>query len=205
MHAVERPHGDAATRLRQIVDETDDVHATPAASSASSTLASLSRHAGHERVRRDSVGDRERPDLRATQRDAVTAERVGDRADVCPRAHGEIERDDAIAIREEVERVDGRPPQRHLDLHPAPRELVRALAVDLHRRRGGDRQLDLAAKRLEARSELVVRRQLLARDDLSLRIAGGGTSREIDFRDVSLVQPDEPRRDLGRPAGKEQE
>src|SRR5207249_672688 len=46
MHAVEAPHGDTPSRLRQLVDDADDVHATPAASRDARTLASLSRQSG---------------------------------------------------------------------------------------------------------------------------------------------------------------
>ena len=53
-------------------------------------------------------------------------------------------------VGDELERVDSRAAQRHLDRDAAPVQLVGALAADLHRRGGRDRQLDLAAQRRRA-------------------------------------------------------
>ena len=63
--------------------------------------------------------------------------------------------DDAVRIRDDVERVDARAPQRHLHLDAASVQLVGALTADLDRRRGRDRQLDLAPEGLERALELV--------------------------------------------------
>ena len=68
-----------------------------------------------------------------------------------------VERDALVVAREHVERVDLRAPHRHLDHDALPRELVGALAADLHRRVRRDRQLDLAAQALEPRVELLGR------------------------------------------------
>jgi aminoglycoside phosphotransferase (APT) family kinase protein len=47
--------------------------------------------------------DAERADLGPPQRDAVAAERVGDRPDVGPRPDVEVERGDAVPVRDELE------------------------------------------------------------------------------------------------------
>ena len=104
--------------------------------------------------------DRERPDLRSSQRDAVASERVGDRADVRSRADEQVERHDAVGVRDELELVDTHHARRHLDGDALAVQPIGALAVDLHGRRGRDRQLDLAAKARRARLlELVVVRR----------------------------------------------
>ena len=93
---------------------------------------------------------RERADLGAPQRAAVPAERVRDRADVGARARRAGRAARRRPRSRELERVDARAPERHLDRHPAPVQPVGALAADLHRRGGRDRQLDLAAERRRA-------------------------------------------------------
>src|SRR5689334_21839954 len=90
----------------------------------------------------------------------MASERLRDRSHVGPRADVQLEADRAVrggiaAIRDDVERVDERTPQGHLDADALTREPVRALAADLHRRRRGDRQLDHAAEAREHCSELV--------------------------------------------------
>ena len=99
------------------------------------------------------VLDRERADRGAPERDAVPAERVGDRAHVRPARDAQLELDHAAARSGAtssswtVERA-----QRHLDGDPAPVQPVGALALDLHRGGGRHGQLDLAAERLERAS-----------------------------------------------------
>src|SRR5205085_3557327 len=73
----------------------------------------------------------------------------------------------------------------------APREAVRALTADLHRRRGGDRQLDLAAEARERPFELALRRHPVLRQQLALRVAGRRRPCQVDVGDVALVQTDE--------------
>ena len=98
-----------------------------------------------------------------------------------------------------------RAPERHVHLHPAPGEPVGALTADLHRRGGGDRQLDVAAEGLESFLQLVPGRRLVPLDDLPLGIAGRGRRREIDLRDVSLVQSDEAWLQLSCPTGQHEQ
>ena len=145
--------------------------------------------------------DAERADFEPPQRAAVPAERRRDRPHVRPRADAQVELRDTVAIRDDVERVHLRAPHRHVHLHPAPREPVRTLAADLHRRSGRDRQLDLAAEVLESLLQLVGRRRRVLLDDVPLGIAGRRRRREIDVRDVALVQADEAWLQLGRPTG----
>ena len=74
-------------------------------------------------------------------------------AHVRPRADAQLESHDVSPVYAmtssacTIERRSG-----HLHLDAPPREPVRALTADLHRRRGGDRQLHLAAEALERRS-----------------------------------------------------
>ena len=127
------------------------------------------------------------------------------RGRTCPSSTRRSSAHDAVAVRDDVERVDLRAPHGHLHLHPAPREPVGTLTADLHRRHGRDRQLDLAAEALEPLLELVRAGGVVPFEDLSLRIAGRGRRREVDLRDVALVEPDEAWRQLGRPAGQQDE
>src|SRR5204862_4152721 len=117
--------------------------------------------------------DGERADLEAAQSAAVTAEDVRDHPDVRARADAEIEAHLAVCIRDDVERVDARAARRHVDVHAAPRELVRTLPTDLHGRRSRDRQLHVTAEALEPTLELCRRRGLVPRYDRALRIASG--------------------------------
>ena len=94
-----------------------------------------------------------------------------------------------------------RPPQRHLDLHPPPVQLVRTLAGDLHSRRGRHGKLDLAAQEIEVERP----RRIVPLDDVSLRVAGRRRRGQVDRRQVALVEADEPRRELRRPPGEQQE
>jgi hypothetical protein len=61
-------------------------------------------------------------------------------------------------------------------------QLVGALTADLDRRRGRDRQLDLAAEARERALELVGRRRLLAPDD----VASGSPVVVRDVRSTSV-------------------
>ena len=99
--------------------------------------------------------DAERADLQPAKADAMAAESLGDRPDVRTRADAEVEADDAVRIRDDVERVHPRAPQRHLDLDAAAVQLVGALAADLDRGGGRDRQLDLTPEGREPALELV--------------------------------------------------
>src|SRR5207244_6518878 len=90
-------------------------------------------------------------------------------------------------IRDDVERADERTPQGHLDADTPTREPVRPLAADLHRRRGGDRQLDLAPEGRERRVHLLPRRRVVPLDDLPLRVAGRRRRRQLDVGDIALV------------------
>ena len=129
----------------------------------------------------------------------------GDRPNVRPRADAQVEARNSVRIRDDVERVDLRTPQGHVHLHTAPRQPVGALAADLHRRGGGDRQLDLTAEGLEAFLQHGGRWRLVPLGDLALRVAGRGRRREVDVRDVSLVQSDEARLQLSCPPGQHQQ
>ena len=123
----------------------------------------------------------------------MTAERLCDRAHVGARGDVEGEPDGgAVASTlDELELVDGRAAERHLDGDTAARELVGTLAVDLHRRRCGNRQLHLAAQRGKSVVELTRRRRLVLLQRLAFRIAGRGRRPEIDVGHVALVEPDE--------------
>ena len=63
-------------------------------------------------------------------------------------------------------------PRRHLDGDALPMEPIRTGPTDLHGRCGGDRQLDVTAKRVQRPLQLVAggRRMLVER--LALRVAG---------------------------------
>src|SRR5437764_13467168 len=126
----------------------------------------------------------------------MAAERDRQRPDVRPGADVDVKRHLLARIRDDVERVHPRAPHRHLHLDAAPREPVRTLTADLHRGCGGDRQLDLTAEALEQRLQLALAGRCMALDDLSLRIPGGRSRGEVDFRAVALVPAYEPRRDL---------
>ena len=137
--------------------------------------------------------------------DAVTAERVRDRADVRPRGDVQLEPRDAVRVPASVELVDVHRAHRHLDGDAAAVERVRALAVDLHRRRGRDREVDRAAQAVERRLELVARRRVVLVDALALDVAGRRARRQVDLRHVALRQPDEPRLQPRRRAREEQQ
>ena len=153
---------------------------------------------GNDRVRVGLV-DAERADLRPPQRAAVPAERLRDRPDVRPRAHTQVDPRDPAVVVEQLELVDDRAANRHLDLRPTPSKPVRALPSDLDRRVRRDRQLDLAAQPLERGLELLARRRL-ARIALALGVARRADGREVDVGHVALVQADEPARELRRTA-----
>ena len=68
---------------------------------------------------------------------------------------------------DQLERVHAEAAQRHLDLDPAPREPVRALAADLHRRGGRNRQLDLPSQLVEPRLEVGAGERLVPLEHLA--------------------------------------
>src|SRR5215218_10265043 len=142
-------------------------------------------------TRRIGVLDAERAYGGASQRPTVPAERVRDRAHVRPRADVRAQGGDAVLVPDELQRVNRRAAKRHLHRDTAPREPVRALAADLHRRRRRDPQFDLAAERSQPRLELVTRRRLVLLDDLALWIAGGRARPQVDRGLVALVEPDQ--------------
>ena len=88
--------------------------------------------------------------------------------------------------------VDPRAPDGHLHLDPLAVQAVRALAVDLHRRRGRDRQLDLAAQSCRARASSSSPARGVVR---SITSPSGSPvdvrARQIDLGDVALVETDE--------------
>ena len=145
--------------------------------------------------------DRERADFRATQRAAVAAERTRNRAHVRPRADAQVERHRLCIPIHDVERMHGRTPHRHLHFHPAPVQPVCTLAVDLHRRGGRHPQFDLAAQMIEV--ELV--RRVVPLDHVALDVAGRRRRRQVDRRQVALVEPDERRRELRRAPREDEE
>ena len=109
-------------------------------------------------------------------------------------------------IRDDVERVHRRATNRHLHLDAAPRELVRALTADLHRGRGGDRQLDLAAEALEpfaasSASPGGAWHATTSPSGSPVEVRAG----EIDLGDVALVQADEARCELSCPSGQQKQ
>ena len=131
-----------------------------------------------------------RPPCGAASRSARRA-RPRSPARTCPELTCRSRRGDAVAIGDDVERVYLRAPERHLDRHAAPVQAVRALAADLDRGGGRDRQLDLPAEARELRLELVRGRRLVPVELLPLRIAGRRPRAQVDVREVALVEPDE--------------
>ena len=206
VHAVERPDRDRTPRLRQSGGSraTSRAHPGRAASTRASTSASASSRSavnasGAPRRRPRTA----RPPFAAASRSARRARR--ERPDVRPGADADIERDALARIRDDVERVAPSSDARHLHLDAAPREPVRALTADLHRGRGGDRQLDLAAEAPRA-----VRPARLARRLLASTTSPSGSpvevrAGEIDLGDVALVQADEARGELSCPSGQQQQ
>ena len=174
--AVEGPDGDRTPRARQLGRLARDVHAPGPArrsSTRSSTSASGSSRSGRERLRRDGVVHRERPDLRPPQRRAVPAERVGDRPHVGPRADAQVERDPLARIRDDVERVHGRaaqpasPPRRR-----AARACTRAHRRSSPRRRPGSAARSRRGGARAARPSSSSAGGGAGAHDLALRIAG---------------------------------
>jgi hypothetical protein len=70
-------------------------------------------------------------------------------------------------------------------------QLVRALAADLDRGGGRDRQLDLTPEGLEPSLELRRFRSLEPLHHLALGVARGGSGRQVDVREIALVESDE--------------
>ncbi len=134
--------------------------------------------------------DRERPDFRSPQRRAMPAEHIRDRADIRPRADGYVERDDAVCIRDDVERIDARATHGHLDLDALAMQAIRALATDLHGGRRGDRQLDVTAEGRERRLELGKARRFVHLERVALGIARRRPEREVDVCEVALGETD---------------
>src|SRR6185437_677091 len=93
----------------------------------------------------------------------------------------------AVAIGDELELVDARAADRHLDRHAFAVELVGALAADLDCRGGRDGQLDLAAERLETTLQLVIGRRLGAADDRPLTVPRVHGRAQVYVREVALV------------------
>ncbi len=91
-------------------------------------------------------------------------------------------------VTDDLEGVHDRPAGGHLDLDPAPGELVGPLAADLHRRRRRDDQVDRAAQALERRLELGPFRSRVAFERLALGIPGRRGRRQVDVREVPLVE-----------------
>ena len=110
------------------------------------------------------VVDPKRADGRPAERPAMAAERVGDRADVRPAPDVQLELDSGGSSRRTTRIAwTMRAPHRHLDGDAPPVQSVRALAVDLDRRRRRYRQLDLARSAAQRGLEIVRERRLLER------------------------------------------
>ena len=154
---------------------------------------------------RIGLPDGERPDFRSPQGRAVASERIGDRPDVGTGADSQVEGGDAVCIRDDVERVDARAAQGHLDRDPLPVQAVGALTPDLDGRRRGNRELDLPAEVRERRLELGRRRRLVPVERLALGIAGRRPPREVDVREVALGETDEAPGHGSCPTGQQQQ
>ena len=222
MHAVERPDRDRARTEDELRCGRSDVHAAapscgPSRASTPARTASGTRSSAPAGSRASASADRqelrlldrarlfdvERADGGAAQRRAVAVERLGDRPDVGAGADVEREAHRLPGIRDHLERVHERTPHRHLDDDAPPRELVRPLAADLDRRRGRDRQLDLAAEALERLLERRLRRCRMLLELLAFRIAGRRRRGQIDIGDVALVQADEAGSESGCGSGQQ--
>ena len=193
--AVEGPDRDGTRPPLQLARAVCDLH-PPILASASSGGTSRSGSAsltsnGPTSVRRSI--------------DAVPAQLVGNRAHVRAGADAQVEPGDAALVRDDLELVDPRAANRHLDLLTAAVQPVGALSADLHRRGRRDAQLDLAAQSRDAPLELLVVRRIQALDDLALPVAGVRARGQIDVRQVALVQPDEARGELRRRSGQNQQ
>ena len=133
----------------------------------------------------------EGPDVRAPQAHAVPAERLGDGPDVAARAETHRQPRNRRLVPHELELVDARPAHGHLHGDASAVELVRALTADLHRRRGGNLQVDLAAERLEALEELGFGRGIVLLDDLTLGVPGRSHPGQVDRSLVPLRNANE--------------
>ena len=78
---------------------------------------------------------------------------------------------------------------------------VGALTADLDRRRGRDRQLDLAAEAREPRRELLRTGRLQLFHDVPLPVAGRRPGRQVDVGEVALVESHEARGQLSCRSG----
>ena len=110
---------------------------------------------------------------------------------VRPRGDVEIETDDAVGVALLRQLVHDHATDRHLDRNALPMELVRPFAVDLHRGRRGDRQLDRPAEAVERERELVGRGWIVLFDHVALGIAGRRRRRQVDLRQIPLREADE--------------
>jgi hypothetical protein len=103
----------------------------------------------------------------------------------------QVELHERRRVADDLQAVDGRGAQRHLDGDSAAVELVGALAADLHGGGRRNRQLDFPFKP----QELLLGCDLGLLDDLAFPVAGGRAQAEADLRAVALVQPDEVARE----------
>ena len=113
-----------------------------------------------------------------------------DRPNVRPGADAQIEPHAVARIRDDVERVDARAPDRHLHRDAAPRKLVRALAADLYRRSRGNRQLDLTPEVRETPLELGLarRHEPPTQEELEQRLADLRGEVELSIPAASAVK-----------------
>ena len=146
------------TRLRPRALEREHAGATARARARAARRQALERDAGgHQprRLDRPRLVDAERPDRRRRSvvqwppsASAIARIYV---PELTWSASARTTRGCVTAIGDDVERVDERTPQGHLQVDAPPRQPVRALTADLHRRGGRDRQLDLTPEALERR------------------------------------------------------
>ena len=210
--AVERPDRDRARQRFELVRLTGDVHDCASSASTPSRIPVSTRSSAASGKRPSaSPADISRASSTGTasstsngptavRRRVVQwpAERVRDRPHVGART--DVQRQlhrrgccGIAAIGDDVEREDLRTPQGHLHVDTPPCQLVRALAADLHRRGGRDRQLDLTAEALERRIDRRAVRRRMPAEDVAFRIARRGRRGQVDVGDVSLVQADKAR------------
>ena len=137
---------------------------------------------------------------------AVPAERVRDRADVGPGADAQLEPRDAAVVDDELERVYLRPPQRHLHRHAAPAPAC----TRAHRRSSPPRRPGSAARSRRGaprarRSSSSATGGSCCSSDLALGVARRRRAREVDVRQVALVEADEALREPRRRAEQDEQ
>ena len=130
---------------------------------------------------------------------------VGDRAHVGSGRDEQVEPGDSAFVRLERELVDVHRAKRHLDGNASPVQGVGALAADLHRRDGGNRQLDGAAERGERLVERFRAERLVLVEHVALEVAGRRAGRQVDRGRVPLRQAYELRLQPRRGAREEHE